>query len=456
MAQKCPVSDAVYTARLEKIFHRVLAPLNDFIQQQITGSVLLIVCAGLALFLANSPWGESYLQFLHEDFSLTLSGKSFSMSLLHWINDALMTLFFLLMGMELKRELLVGELASFRRALLPIIAACGGMIVPALLYFSLNPNGIAAAGWGISMATDIAFAVGVLSLLGTRVPKSLFIFLIALAIVDDLGAVLVIAIFYTQTISPPALLLCAGLTGILVLLNLGGIQRILPYMLLGIFLWCAMLSSGVHATIAGVILAFCIPIRPKSPPEYFVREVSMFSQELQKNLHAKSSIQMNEALQHKIAKLEKCLEQVQAPAQRLESSLHVYVTYLVVPIFALANAAVPITLTNLKEQASNPIILGVVSGLLLGKLVGITGATWLAVKSGKAALPDDLRMRHIIGVGLLGGIGFTMSIFVADLGFSGYPHELLMAKTGILLASILAGISGFLWLYFFAKSRNKS
>jgi len=238
---------AVLWAPWEKAFDQILTPIEEFIQKQSTSSLLLMICAGLALIIANSPYGAMYQELLHKDFSLAIANKTFGMSILHWINDGLMAIFFLIMGLELKRELLVGELADIRRALLPIIAAVGGMVVPAMLYFFLNPAGVASVGWGIPMATDIAFAIGALSLLGNRVPRALIVFLIALAIVDDLGAVLVIALFYTKTLHVGWLIWSAVLTIILVMMNLGGIRRLLPYLLAGLALWCAMLSSGIHA-----------------------------------------------------------------------------------------------------------------------------------------------------------------------------------------------------------------
>lgn len=438
----------VHIAPWEKAFDRVLTPLEEFIHHQNTSSILLMICAVLALAIANSPWGPIYLHGLHEKVSIALFGHHFKMSVLHWINDGLMAFFFLIMGLELKRELLVGELANWRKALLPILAALGGMVVPASIYYLMNPEGNSAAGWGIPMATDIAFAVGVMSLLGNRVPKSLITFLIALAIVDDLGAVGVIAVFYTDQLNNTALFWCAGLTGVLVAMNRGGIRQVMPYLLVGVLLWCAMLSSGVHATITGIILAFCIPILPKYNPEHFIHHVRGLSQQMKKNLKLNPNIVLNDPFRAQVAALERGVSLVQAPAQRLEHSLHMYVTYLVIPVFALANAAIVIDIHNLYGQLINPVATGVVAGLVFGKLLGIAGITWLAIKSGAIRLPEDLQMHHIIGVGLLGGIGFTMSIFVADLGFAENPEILLQAKSGILLASLISGISGYAWLRF--------
>jgi NhaA family Na+:H+ antiporter len=437
----------------EKAFDRVLTPLEEFIHHQTTSSVLLMISAVFALIIANSPWGEKFFHMLHEEMAVVIIGYRFHTSLLHWINDGLMAFFFLIIGLELKRELLVGELADWRKALLPLLAAIGGMIVPAGLYYLLNPAGVAAIGWGIPMATDIAFAVGVISLLGNRVPKSLVMFLIALAIVDDLGAVTVIALFYTDELNTTALFWCAGLTGILIAMNLGGIRRVPPYLAVGGFLWWAMLGSGIHATITGIILAFCIPIFPKYNPEHFIQQVRGLSQQMKKTFKLNPNIMLNDELRAQVVALERGVGLVQAPAQRLEHSLHVYVTYLVIPVFALANASIPIDFGDLGGQLMNTVAMGVVAGLLMGKLIGVVGFTWLAVRFGGIALPEGLTMRHIIGVGLLAGIGFTMSIFVADLGFANHPEILLQAKSGILLASLVSGVGGYCWLRFGSPPR---
>lgn len=394
----------------ERAFKRVLTPLEDFIHQETTSSLLLLLCTVVALVAANSDMREQYLHAIHTPIAISIGSARFELSLLHWVNEALMSFFFLLVGLELKRELLIGELADLRRASLPIVAAIGGMLVPAALYWCWNPSGVAAVGWGIPMATDIAFAIGVLSLLGSRIPSSLITFLIALAIVDDIGAVLVIAGFYTDTLHGRPLLICALLTALLTTLNLGGVRRLLPYMLIGILLWCAMLNSGLHATLAGVILAFTIPVRTTTD----------------------SSAQESEAL---------------APAaERLHHHLHGVVAFLIVPLFALTNAAITIDWSNIAAIASHPVTAGVISGLVIGKWVGVVGASWLAIRLGGASLPDGLNGKHLHGIGLLAGIGFTMSIFVSDLAFSTAPEQLLLAKTGILLASTIAGVCGYCWL----------
>ena len=445
------MADGIYHAPWEKSFERILTPLEEFIHRQTTSGVLLMICAVVALVVANSPWQAAYNSFLHKDISIGFSTASFSLSIHHWINEALMAMFFFIMGLELKRELMVGELSSPKQALLPIMAAIGGMVIPALFYVVFNTSGPDAKGWGIPMATDIAFAIGALSLLGARIPQSLITFLIALAIVDDLGAVAVIALFYTDNIDTMALTYAFGCTLALVFLNLGGIRRPLPYATVGVLLWAAMLASGIHATIAGILVAFVIPIRPKFKPDVFINRVKESSVKMQKAIADNADIIHNNRFRALVSSLGDGVQLVQAPAQRLEHGLHLPVAYLVIPVFALANAGIPVDFAGFGQYLQHPITLGVLAGLLLGKPLGIAGFTWITVKLGWAELPTGLNMKHILGVGLLGGIGFTMSIFIADLGFAGLPEDLLMAKTGILLASAIAGFAGFFWLMFHTR-----
>jgi NhaA family Na+:H+ antiporter len=304
------------------------------------------------------------------------------------------------------------------------------------------------------MATDIAFALGVLALLGNRVPTALLGFLVALAIVDDLGAVLVIAIFYTEQLNLPAIIGAIAITLLLISLNLGGIRKPLPYVLLGIVLWFAFLKSGIHATLAGIFLAFIIPIRPKYNPLRFLKHAGKLLSEIGENYHSEPNIIKNYKMRVKVRALENGIHSVQAPAQVLEHNMHIPTAYLVIPIFSLANAGIPIDWGQLGNTLLHPVSLGVISGLVLGKLLGISGFVWLAIKTGIATLPASLNMKHIIGASLLGGIGFTMSIFIAELGFANSPQDLLMAKTGILVASLVAGIAGYIWLYLTNKKEG--
>ncbi len=436
-----------YIAPWEQAFNRVLSPLDEFIHRQTTSGILLMMCAVIALFIANSQFADAYHQFLKTYFTIGTGEWKLSMSIHHWINDGLMALFFFVVGLELKRELMVGELSNFKAALLPIIAAIGGMVIPALIYISFNPFGSTFDGWGIPMATDIAFALGVLALLGNRVPKALLSFLVALAIVDDLGAVMVIAIFYTEQINFTALFSAVAILAILASLNLGGVRKPLPYVLLGIVLWLALLKSGIHATLAGIFLAFIIPIRPKYNPERFLSRANELLKEIRDSFQTEPNIIKNYKMRGLVQALESGIHRVQAPAQVLEHNMHIPVAYLIIPIFSLANAGVPIAFSEMGSIITNPVSNGVIAGLVFGKLLGISGFVWIAVKTGICTLPKEMRMTHVIGVSLLAGIGFTMSIFIAELGFANSPEDLLMAKTGILMASLVAGVSGYLWLF---------
>lgn len=436
-----------YVAPWEKAFDRLLTPLEEFIHRQTTSGVLLMLCAVAALYLANSQWKDAYHHFLQLTFTIGLPEFQLSKSVHHWINDGLMAMFFFVIGLELKREILVGELADPKRAILPIVAAIGGMLVPVLIYISINPEGHALDGWGIPMATDIAFALGALALLGSRIPKSLLTFLVALAIVDDLGAVMVIALFYTETINTQALGIVVVMLGVLVAFNLGGIRHPLPYILLGIILWIAMLKSGVHATLAGILLAFTIPMRPKYEPARFLEHINEMIIQIRRAYQKEPNIVKNNELRSRVHALEEGVHLVQAPAQIMERTMHIPSAYIIIPIFSLANAGIPIDWSSLNTIVTHPVSVGITLGLVVGKLVGIAGFTWAAVKLGFTSLPQGINFKHIIGVSLMGGIGFTMSIFIAELGFAYSAEDLLMAKTGVLFASLLAGVSGFIWLY---------
>ena len=410
-----------------------------------------MLCAIVAIYVANSQWSEVYHHVLATPFTIGIPEFQLSKTLHHWINDGLMAIFFFVIGLELKREILVGELANIKLAMLPIIAAIGGMLVPVLIYISINPEGHAINGWGIPMATDIAFALGALALLGKRIPKNLLTFLIALAIVDDLGAVLVIALFYTEAINTFALTIAVAVMFVLVALNLGGIRRASPYIVLGVVLWIAMLQSGVHATIAGIILAFTIPMRPKYNANRFLSQINEMVIQIKRAYKQEENIVRNDELRSRVRALGDGVLLVQAPAQIMERKMHIPTAYFIIPVFSLANAGVPIDWASFGSVITHPVSIGITAGLVLGKLIGIAGFSWLAVKLGATSLPNGLNFKHIIGAALMGGIGFTMSIFIAELGFAHSAEDLLMAKTGILLASALAGVSGFIWLFLTAK-----
>jgi NhaA family Na+:H+ antiporter len=397
-----------------------------------------------ALVWANSPWSQSYHDLWATHAGASIGQLSFSKTLLHWINDGLMAIFFFVVGLEIKREILVGELASVRQASLPIIAALGGVIVPALIYIAFNFGGPAAHGWGIPMATDIAFVLGVMALLGDRVPLGVKVFLTALAIVDDIAAVLVIALFYTATISWPFLAAAGATVLVLILANRLGFRHPLVYTLLGIGLWIATLESGVHATIAGVVLAFTVPTRTRLDPTEFLGVSREILNYFENAASPEKGVLSDQEQQAAVQTLEEACDKVQPPLLSMEHALHPWVGFLIMPMFALANAGVTIT-GDIGATLTDPVALGVIFGLFLGKPIGIFGASWIAVRSGIGALPDSARWAHIHGAAWLGGIGFTMSLFVASLAFGEADH-LSVAKIGILTASVLAAIAGSLLL----------
>jgi NhaA family Na+:H+ antiporter len=370
---------------------------TNFFESEKCSGIFLILCTLMSLVIANSSLGPAYLDFWHAK----VAGLSFE----HWVNDALMAVFFLFVGLELERELYSGELSNFKNALLPIVAAIGGIVVPALIHFTLNAATPTQAGTGIPMATDIAFALGVLALLGSRIPASLKVFLTALAVMDDLGAIIVIAVFYTAQFSLGYLLSALAVFGVLIVLNrVFRVMLLAPYLLGGALMWFLMFKSGVHATIAGVLLAFAIPFSAKAEDE-------------------------------------------ESPSHRLEHLLHKPVAFVILPIFALANTGIMIG-SGWQQDLLSANSAGIIGGLVLGKPLGITLLSFLAVAIGMCRLPADLNWRHIFGAGLLGGIGFTMSIFITNLAFTGNADFINASKIAILLASLFAGVLGFLWLRF--------
>jgi len=441
-----------FHAPWERSFDQVLTPLDEFIHRQTTSGLMLMLCAVIALVIANSPWAVSYQHLIHTPLSVGAGDWVLEKSMQHWINDGLMALFFFIVGLELKREVLVGELAELRHAALPIVAAVGGMLVPALVFITFSTDDESLRGWGIPMATDIAFAIGVLVLLGDRIPKALITFLIALAIADDLGAVLVIALFYTEQINGIALAWAIGLFGVLIAFNRGGVRNPVPYFLVAILLWMAMLTSGVHATVAGVLTAFTIPALPKYDPMRFSISVRHMLSRFDIAYHRDANILTNEELCSLAASLEDGVARVQAPLQRLEHQFHLPVALIVIPVFALANAGVPLGIDTLGDAFQHPVTQGVIAGLLLGKFVGIFGFSWLAIKLGIGILPEGTRLAHIAGVGFLGGIGFTKAIIIGDLAFLHHPELQVLAKTGVLSASVLAGVLGCSWLWWCGRN----
>ncbi len=424
--------------------YRLIRPFQEFARIQAASGILLLVCTVLALLWANSPWADSYTRLFATKVTVGVGGFIISKPLLLWINDFLMAIFFFVVGLEIKREILVGELSSLKQAALPIAAALGGMIAPALIYLTLNAGAPSRTGWGIPMATDIAFALGVLALLGSRAPTALKVFLAAFAIADDIGAVLVIAFFYTAEISGSALGLGFLFLFLAALANWSGVRRPLVYTLLGMGMWVAFLKSGVHATVAGVLLAMTIPASPLIDVPTFVSKARGLLNRLEHSDQEERSVAADTERQAALHTLEHDAEQVQTPLLRMEHALHPWVTFFIMPVFALANAGVVLTGGG-GSGITGPVPLGIILGLVLGKPLGVTLFAWLAVRSGLAAKPEGVTWRHIHGAGWLGGIGFTMALFIGGLAFAD-PGQLAAAKLGILCASLVAGVVGFLIL----------
>jgi NhaA family Na+:H+ antiporter len=411
-----------------------------FVHSEVTGSVLLLACAVAALVWANSPWAGVYDELLHTYVGVSWGDASFKLSLHHWINDGLMVIFFFVVGLEIKRELVVGELSSVDKATLPVAAAVGGMVVPAAAYAILNSGGPGAAGWGIPMATDIAFALGVLAIFGTRAPLGLKVFLTALAIADDLGAVAVIAIFYTEKINFSALIVAAILLVALFAVIRAGVSRLGILLSLIIGVWVAVFASGVHATVAGILVAMVIPVRPRIDVTHFIAESEAFLEKIRSDDISPDSIISHKDQLDAVETVHTRAGETLPSGLMLEHYFHPVQVWLILPLFALANAGVRID-SQILEALANPISLGIMAGLVVGKPLGITGLSWLAVKLGKGGLPQGVTWTQVFGAGSLAGIGFTMSLFIADLAWN---NEALIAnaKVGILAASLLSAILG--------------
>ncbi len=415
-----------------------------FVQSEVSGSILLLACTVLALFWANSPWADSYFDLLHTYIGVSWGDATFKLSLQHWINDGLMVIFFFVVGLEVKRELVVGELSSFNKAALPVAAAIGGMVIPALFFVVFNTGGEGARGWGIPMATDIAFALGVLAVFGSRAPLGLKVFLTALAIADDLGAVAVIALFYTETINFSALIVAGVLLVALFVAIRGGVNHlgILLPMIVGV--WVAVFASGIHATVAGIFVAMVIPVAPRTRVPDFIGETEDFLHDIRV---AETTDDMLVADKHHLHAVEYVRERavdLLPSGLLLEHIFHPIQVWFILPLFALANAGVAIG-GDLFSVLANPLSLGIIAGLVVGKPIGIALFSWLAVKSGRGALPEGVTWGQVAGAGCLAGIGFTMSLFITDLAFA---DETLIAtaKVGILAASLASGIVGYIVL----------
>jgi NhaA family Na+:H+ antiporter len=419
---------------------RWLSPFNRFLQLSSAGSILVLGCTAVALAIANSPLHAGFEHFLHTKLGVSLGDRIYATSLWHLTNDGLMAVFFLMVGLEIKRELLIGELREPRKAALPLVAAIGGMAIPAAIYAALNHDGPGAPGWGIPMATDIAFALGIMRLAG-KVPAALLVFLAALAIIDDLGAVIVIAVFYTSQLSLLALATAGAAFVALLLLGRAGVRHPLPFILGGLVLWAGVLQSGVHATVAGVLLALTIPLRGTVDPDRTIAWTAGFADAELKTPNTGDTIE----------RLAEGVGRGRSPLVAWEHALGPWVNFVIVPVFALANAGVVFDRAMLAAFA-DPVFWGVFCGLLIGKPIGVIGACMIAVRLRLAALPDGLDKAGIAAAGVLAGVGFTMAIFIGGLAFGEHdPAHQAIAKAGILAASLVAGVTGFILVRMVAR-----
>ncbi|MEN0052284.1 MAG: Na+/H+ antiporter NhaA [Mucilaginibacter sp.] len=424
--------------RQQTPIERITAPVNKFIHQEHTSGMVLFISVVIAIIWVNSPLQHFYHELWNNKFSLSFAGHSLDHTLHLWINDGLMAIFFFVIGLELKREFIAGELSSIKKASLPMVAALGGMLVPALIYFLINKGQASEHGWGIPMATDIAFALALLSIAGKHIPASVKVFLSALAVADDLGAVLVIALFYSSHIALALLTIGVWLLVILLIGNKMGIRSVVFYLVIGFAVWVTFLLSGIHATIAGVLVAFTIPARTRINEKSYADSLRGLLLEFEKAIPNNSTLTTPE--QHDtIEQIKKLSTDAETPLQKIEFMLHPWVAFVVMPLFALANADTIIG-PNFFSSLINPVSLGVTAGLLVGKFTGVLTATWFMVKFG-AQLPSKSTWKQMAGVALLAGVGFTMSLFISGLAFS-QPEMVDQAKYGILLASLLSGILG--------------
>ncbi len=431
MADREPPTTSSWIASDRAIPRLVARPVRGFLDTEISSGVVLLVAAALALIWANSPLRDSYEALWTTELSLAIGGYELAGDLRHWVNDALMVLFFFVVGLEVKRELSLGELSHPKKAAFPSVAALGGMIVPALIYVAFNAGGEGSAGWGIPMATDIAFALGVLTLFGSRVHPSLKVFLLSLAVADDIGAIVVIALFYTSDLNPVAILIAGGLLGVIVLLRAVRVIWIPLYVLVGAGVWLATFESGVHATIAGVALGLMTPVRPLRDPE---EEGSDFMDPDPDR--PAGAISPQRARTWRLRTQERV-----AVGDYLEHLLHPWASFVVIPIFALANAGVSLSFDDIGDATSSPETLGILLGLVVGKIVGVTLFAYVAQRLGFAEVPEGVTRGQFLGVTAIAGIGFTVSLFVTELAFD-EASIIDEAKVGILAASILAAAVG--------------
>lgn len=431
----------------------ILNPIRKFLKIQASGGIILIIVTVLALLWANSPYSDYYFALWNLKLSVGFEKIYFDKSILFWINDGLMAVFFFLVGLEIKRELLLGELSSFKKASLPFVAALGGMLFPGIIYYFINIGTDTVNGWGIPVATDIAFALGILSLMQKRVPLSLKIFLTAFAIIDDLGAVLVIAIFYSSGIIYVSLIISLLLFFLLILFNILNIRKPVLYIIFGVLMWIAFLNTGIHPTIAGVLLAFAIPTVARIDYKNFIFSAKGYLDKLEKSKSEGNEEIFSSKLNSTVYRIEESCEKVLAPGHKIEHKLHPYVGYFIIPLFAFANAGVAIE-GEFFETLLKPVTLGIILGLFFGNQIGITLFSKIALKAEISELPSGATFKQLYGVACLGGIGFTMSLFIATLAFNDIQH-LNEAKIGILVGSLISGITGFITLFLLNRKSNK-
>lgn len=444
LAEEAPHAVNITGTAQERPLVLALSPLETFVRTSVSGIGLLLLGAVLALVMANSPLSDTYERFWATELTIGVGRFGITESLRHWVNDGLMALFFFIVGLEIKREVLVGELRYPRQAALPIAAALGGAVVPALVFTLFNGGGDGASGWGIPIGTDTAFSLGIMSLLGSRVRPLLLVFLTASTIVDDVFAVGVIAVFYTDSIHWGALGLAALLLVALVVANRAGFHRWPVYAVLGVAVWLAVFESGVHGTLAGVLVAMTVPASSWiNPSEFLVRSRQLID-DFEQACFASPQMLSNEPQQQATQSLAKLTEQVETPLTHLEHQLNPWVAFGVLPLFAFANAGIPLA-DGFGDAVTSTVTWGVIAGLVIGKPVGILLFTWLAVRAGIALMPGAMKWGHVLGVGMLGGIGFTMSLFITELAFRGGPLA-DAARIGILFASVTAGLLGYLVL----------
>ena len=440
---------------LQRGLENIHDPFSNFIRAQTTSSLFLLVATIVALWWANSDYSSTYQNLTHTSIGFFLGDFKLQASLKHIINDGLMVIFFFLLGLEIKREVLAGDLARPENRRMLILCAIGGMVCPAVIYSLFNWSLDSQIGWGIPMATDTAFALGVLTIVRKHIPGSLLAFLVGLAIVDDVGAILVIAIFYTQDISILHLLSAFALIAFLALGNYAGVRQPYFYIIVGIATWWMMLKSGVHPTFAGVAIALTVPARPKLTSEKLLDKAKTIINSMQKK--SKPVDVLGSRTDHEqVLEVRDFAERASTPLRRWEDALELPVALFILPLFALTNAGVPFSLSSFIESLQHPTGLGIITGLVLGKFIGISGACWLGLRYKIGCLPDGVNLQHVIGVSLIAGIGFTMSTFIATLGFDSQPVHLQSAKSSILVASLISAILGVLYIRFIAAKKHNT